>query len=440
MRKSPLDKYVSTILLWIRERKSNVEIATLLSSSFGVETTESSVRRLIERHETLREADEERKIFRDLEAQAEAAGVKTLPNGDVEVTLPANDEDKPVSHLTIADVMDRHGLDPEEWQAKTALPNVWEANAGEGKKIKLYQFKVWFTRKVPISVIYPASVGPAIRTPKSIDRSKSLLAVVCGDPQNPFRLPELEELFQRWLAHNRPDVGVINGDLMNLAYIGRHRDNPTWDDRVQEAIQSSFDWIHGLVQASPDTAWSLRKGNHDDRIRNEQLERNERLYGVTAAQFPGDEPEEYVYSFNHLLHLKRLGVDYVETDNTYEFQHVALSDCISVRHGHLVGKDAPLKTVERLGHSVVLGHTHKQSISKRTLWNSISNTWKVVTAIEHGPMCQLEGGLGYANAGFPDWQPGWATIQLFPNGSFTADLATFSQHGEVVWRDQQFTL
>lgn len=412
-----------------------------MREKYGVETSEASIRRAVARHEVLQDAYESRNIRRELEQRTEAPGAKYLENGMVEVTLPPTDENEKISHLTIEEVMKRHKLDPEEWEAERALPNVWEANAGEGTKIQLYQFKIWFKKRVPLRLIYPATVGPAIRPPVSADYGDTDLWVITTDQQTPFRLENLHTLFLRWLRFNKPDKGIIGGDLLDNGYISRHRDDPAWHRTVQECIQQAFDTIHDYRQASLDTSWTLIKGNHDDRIRNEMLERNERLYGVTAAQWPGEESEEWVYSMNHLLHLKKLGVEYHEPLGTYEFEQVPITETLAVRHGHKTVKHrAALATSEELGHSIVMGHTHRQSIARKTVWNSIKKEYAVTTAIEAGCMCEIVGGLGYANSGCPDWQPGFATIEVFKDGGFSFDLATYEQKGVLRWRDQVYTL
>lgn len=446
-RPSPLNNHTSTILKWIKDGHTVAEIVKLCATELGIGTQESAVRNLFKRDFKLREAWEQARLYRKAErvvnGEAEAAGV-TRVNEDI--IIITGEPGKRVDELQIEDILKRRGMEPNEWQVKQVLDNQWEANAGRDPetllpvKITLFQYKIWMTRKVPLEIVYPAVVGPKIAAPKKPDASKPQLTVVVTDPQNPFRYEELHQLFLRWLAHNKPDRGIVGGDLLDNGYISQHRDDPAWHRTVQQCIQASFDSLYDYRNASEDTAWSVIKGNHDDRIRNEQLERNERLYGVTAAQWPGEEPEEWVYSLNHLLHLKRLGIEYVEPQGTYEHQQVPITDLVAVRHGHMTGKDASIKTAEALGHSIILGHTHRQSILRKTRWNTIARTWHVITAIEAGCMCQIEGGLGYASGGAPDWQPGFATIVSWPDGGYSFDLACFEQPGVLRYRDQVYSL
>ena len=48
-------------------------------------------------------------------------------------------------------------------------------------------------------------------------------------------------------------------------------------------------------------------------------------------------------------------------------------------------------------------------------------------------MCRLD--LGYTVA--PDWQQGFATATIYPDGTFKLDLATYVNN-TLYWRDQRY--
>lgn len=439
MATSPLDAYVSTVHAWLLAGKSNQEIVDLFSEIFSLKTTEASIRRLVDRNESLKEAYEDRNLRASIEQEAEAPGVKHVDEETIDVILPQQTKWEDISQLTVEKVMERHQLDPEMWEAGEVLPNTWQGQRKGGEIINYYQFKLRFKKRVPISILLPATPEwTTFYTPKAPDPLAPVVTVIETDPQNPFIIEELDYLATQFIAWLQPDRHVVGGDLMNLGYIGRHRDNPKWDDTVNHAKQTSFDYLHRRREAAPDMEMWLIPGNHDDRIRNEQLERNERMYGVTQAHYP-DEPEgPRVYSLSHLLRLQDLEVNYREPDGTYEFEWVEITPLLAVRHGHKLNqsKTAPINTAMDLGHSVVLGHSHSQSAVAKTVWNKISNKWSVRWAIEAGCECEIEEGLGFNKAGAPDWQPGFVTVTSFPNGQFTFDFAHYTQDGQLFWRDQ----
>lgn len=437
---SPITKYKKFILDAILDGSTNISIAEDIRA-MGTKTSEASVRRLIANDQDLREAAEQRNLRYTTEQYTEAPGTSVSEDEVIIVGEPTTERTN-VEDLLIEDILKRRQLDPDEWEVKQILDNQWDANAGSGKKITLYQFKIWLSRKVPLKFVFPATPKIDLPLPEvKLSTDKPILIVACGDQQAPYHDKNLHELFLQWLQHNKPDVGVLLGDLPDWNSISRHRDDPAWDATMQDGIQSSFDILYDYRHASLNTKWKMIAGNHDaERIRNFILEKADRLYGVTPAQYPGDEEPEWVFSLNHLLHLERLGIEYVDSKAGYEFQQIVLSDILSARHGHYTSKDASLKTVVELGHNVILGHTHSQSIKKQTVYDSIHNTWKVLTAIEAGCMCEIVGGIGFANAGLPNWQPGFVGITLFPDGTFSADLATFDQSNVLRWRDQYFKL
>ena len=442
MASSILDQHVSVIRFWLVEGKTNPEIIVLLKDAFGIDTTEASIRRLVERNESLQGVYEDRNLKNSIKQEAEAPGVKFTGDGSTaEVTEPFSETWEEISQLTIDRVMARHQLDPEVWEAERALPNVWQGQRKGGEIVNYYQFKLYFKKRVPISAVLPADPEwTTFYTPKSPDPTAPVVTVIETDPQLPFIIPELDELATRFISWLKPDRHVLGGDLMNLGYIGRHRDNPRWDDTAQEAIQSGFDYLYNRRNACESMEMWLIPGNHDYRIRNEQLERNERLYGITQAHYPDETPGDRVYSLGHLLRLDSLGVNYREPVGTYEFEFVEITPQLAVRHGHLLSKGGTIRTANNLGHSVVLGHSHSQSAVAETIWNKISNDWFVRWAIEAGCECQVEEGLGFNKAGAPNWQPGFVTVTAFPDGRFTFDFAQYTQDGRLFWRDRCFSV
>jgi hypothetical protein len=57
-------------------------------------------------------------------------------------------------------------------------------------------------------------------------------------------------------------------------------------------------------------------------------------------------------------------------------------------------------------------------------------------AVEAGCMCRIDGGLGYTVN--PDWQAGFATAVVWPDGTHQIELATFVD-GALRWRDQRYS-
>jgi hypothetical protein len=168
-------------------------------------------------------------------------------------------------------------------------------------------------------------------------------------------------------------------------------------------------------------------------LRAEQLTRAERIYGLRPADHD-DEQFEQALSLRNLLHLDRLGIEYVGDDGAYEHSEVEIAENLVARHGWITGANSAAKTLAKIGCDVVVGHTHRQQIT----WMTETRRGETLTtqAVEAGCMCQIKGGLGYTVS--PQWQNGWATAVVWPDGSHVIELASYVD-GAVRWRDQRYS-
>ncbi len=229
-----------------------------------------------------------------------------------------------------------------------------------------------------------------------------------------------------------PDRVVSLGDLLDFPTISRHRDNPPFVATPQECLDTGFQILRDLREVTPGATWDLCDGNHDQRIRTELLNRAERLYGIKPAEFEAGVPEEEALSLSRLLHLDKLGINYVKNVAGYEHSSVELHPELEIRHGWLVGKGSAEKTLDALGRSVIFGHTHKKA--EHFQLRSEGSRRVLRRAINTGTMSRLD--LGYAVQ--PDWHQGFSTVNLWADGSFTVDQAVFVD-GKLYWRDRCYS-
>jgi hypothetical protein len=337
------------------------------------------------------------------------------------------------------ELMKSRGFDPAEWSVSAAKVNEWDSPTGE----TLRQLTIHLRRREPIEWIFPAvEREPKNRARKvKADRGEPEIHVVAGDFQAPYHDPDLLEVFLAFLREVRPTGGVLLGDLLDFPSISRHRDNPPYDASAQECLNSAFEILRRIVEASTfedgtATTWRKLIGNHDERLRNELLTRAERLFGIRPADVPGEAPHDDALSIRRLLHLDRLGIEFEAPVGGYADAQVELGDRLAVRHGWLTGDNTAGKTVDRLGVSVLVGHTH----AKRDAWKVVYRDVKgerpiVLRGTEVGTMSRIRDGLGYAIR--PGWTQGFATVALWPDGKFTIDHATF-EDGSLLWRDRRF--
>jgi hypothetical protein len=325
------------------------------------------------------------------------------------------------------------GLKPEEWDVTHITVNEWDSPVGDTLK----QLKVQLTRKKLHFFPQPATPSKTTK-PKAPKNTHGELVVFTGDQQAPFHDRKLHQAFVSWLKKNKPAKGVLIGDTVDFPDISRHRLKPEQNATVQECINSGYQILKDYVDASPKTEWTKLCGNHDERIRNTLIDKAVELYGVKRAEIVGLE-EASVLSVAHLLRLDDLGIYYLEPESSYEHLQINISPHLAARHGWIARKGSgasALQTLDHLGFSVVVGHTHRQGLVHKTT-HDIDGASTTLAAAETGCMCQIQGGLGYSVA--PNWQQGFSTAWVWPDGKFKIDLATYLPQDELLlWRDQQY--
>jgi len=332
----------------------------------------------------------------------------------------------------IAEMIRARGLDPDEWEVKNAVLNCWDSNAGDGQIIELRQLKIHLVRKVPIDFILPVTdVKP--RTPRKPVKSDTHTIVLLPDQHAPYEDRACHEAVLAMLAHVQPDEVGLLGDLVDLPTISKHRDNPAWSASVTECIQGGFELLRDYTEATTSRFWML-KGNHCFRLETELLARAERMYGIAPASIDGEEQDQAL-SLKRLLHLDRLGVELIEPPRAgdgYEFACHKITDKFEARHGWITGQNSAQKSLDRVGRSLVVGHTHRQVLTRRTYFNGI--THRTIQAAECGTLRGIEGGGGFAVN--PDWQVGFAVAQIV-DGAETIDFASFDD-GVLRWRGERY--
>lgn len=425
------EPYFSAIKGWIEDGETNTSIATLVAEKLDFQTSDDSIRRFRKRHGLGIPTKDK-------------AGVK-VEGDEAVVTTPA----RPYPHMDDPDTMLRErGLDPEKWSIEGATVNEWDGPQSGGTTVTYHQAKLVLKRKKPECSVLPArSDGWVAPKPVPRDRDEPELIVVTGDQQAPFHDEELHEAFCEWLQDNMPDQGIMLGDTIDLPDISRHRLDPENTAAVNECIQSGYNVIRDYVTSSPDTQWQMLEGNHDERLRNILLDKPSvrPLYGIRQAD-TDDEEGEPVLAVPHLLRLDELGVEHVSPQGAYDLGQINLGSKLAVRHGWIARQGSgvsALATLEHLGFSVIVGHTHRQSIVYKTT-HDIDGEISTLTAAEAGCMCRVNqqpasDGRKWPNfTPMPDWQQGFSTVTLHSNGFFRIENATFV-NGSLLWRDQCYT-
>lgn len=416
---SPLDKHrkkVEQLLL----AGSSISDAVRQLKKKGVNTSDQSIRRAIKRWG-----------WEHASVEGEASELRLDEDNLDVIGAPS------AQWTTPEDLLRDRGLDPEDWANDSFRVSEWE-DVGGGVK---HSLRAHYRRTKPVNWVWPAkfdSPPPVKKSRKAKPTSSTRLVVFVGDQQAPYHDKNLHELFCQWLEYNHPDEGVHLGDLLDFPNISRHPTNPAWNATAQESLDAAYLIARDYVYSSPDTDWVMLEGNHEWRLKDKLLQTLPNFYGITPAEIPGEAKQEVVLSIPKLLHFDSLGIQYLHPNGKWTHAQHKVSDYLAARHGWLARKGSgatALETLKHMGHSIVVGHTHRQSIVTHTTYD-IDGEPSTLTAAEAGAMCEIKEGLGHSVA--VDWVQGFATATVHPDGRFRLEHGTYV-NGELYWRDQRYS-
>jgi predicted phosphodiesterase len=247
--------------------------------------------------------------------------------------------------------------------------------------------------------------------------SKPKLLVALPDQQAPYLDWTLHGIVCDWLKANKPDLIACTGDLTDLPSISRYAPRRGYTADVNEVLDASQTVLREYGAAAPKSKRILIPGNHEQRW-DDFIMRN---CGDLAAL------DIFADTLPKALRLEALGYQWIAPALGPAWPHAmyTASNKLALMHGWIARKKSgvsALATLEHLGHSVIVGHTHRQAIVSHTFHES-DGQLRVLRAVEAGTLAVPHGGLGYA--AFPDWQPGFAGAWLWPDGTFNMWLATY---------------
>lgn len=443
MAGSPLDAHVGAIRLWLLDGKTNVEIVQLLKEAFSFETSEASVRRCVDRNESLQSADEQRRLKWDQDRLNDDLKFKGAePEGQEETTEECKITSFVVSNkpLSEEDLIRIYKIDLDRWDAKDFKLNSWPGPIGNGQVTRYYQSTLYLKKRVAMGqIVVPSLDLPMPERPKAPTKlHQSFLWVGFYDPHAPYYDRGLFELAKRWLAHNRPDRGLFGGDGPDYPTISRHDNSLVYNARVNECNRTWFEFLHGIRFACEETAYDYVDGNHDDRVKKALLAAVPELAEVTHPTWPGEDPDTRpIWHPAKLFDLDRLGINYVGSNGSYAYGRVRITDGLIAMHGNFTGPNAKAKTADKYNCNVIFGHLHQYGVHNETRWNADTGGEDLIEVIQAPTMAQTSEGLGYDTA--PDWTRGFVVVRVHKPGVYTHSVARYKD-GVLVWEDQEYVL
>lgn len=366
------------------------------------------------------------------------------PDGGKQPTVPAGTRalefDDPEKLGNVAELMRENGLSTTDWLPGPAVINRWGDPANYMRQVK---FQLFPRTGLLLPVRSDGWQAPPRKPRQAADGRR--LTVIIPDEHYPHHDPALADAFLQWLRDHKPDRAIKNGDQLDLAAFSRYLANPEHDGEPNPTLQACYDGTRAQVVAAGDQCeWDWLDGNHEARLRTAILNHLRAAYKLKRPDpHPDDgDPDHWpVLTVPFLCRLDELGIRYHEPHGEYHRSLVVISPPngehpgVAAMHGWRVAKGAgvsALKTLDDVAYHVIVGHTHRQgltSVTKRSLghWGTVT-----LTGCEAGTMAITRDGLGHAPGG-PDWQPGWATVTTWEDGTHRFDLAEY-RNGRVTWQ------
>lgn len=191
----------------------------------------------------------------------------------------------------------------------------------------------------------------------------------------------------------RPDVVLINGDLIDLATISRFEKNPEHRD-VQTEISITVSMLQWLRHEFLKARIVYRTGNHDSRMDKFVFNRCSEFWGLENLRL------------QKLLTLDDFGIEYV-----YE-RPVKVGD-LTVLHGHELpggGGVTPARAAFlKTNTNVLVAHHHRTSSHTETSLDK-----REVTAFSQGCLCECTPSFARVNK----WNLGFAEVDVASNGEY----------------------
>lgn len=247
--------------------------------------------------------------------------------------------------------------------------------------------------------------------------------------------PVAHELVCKFISSVEPHHFAILGDLLDYNSISRFSPKlDVWTAGVDECIKTAQGMLNDYVSSlSEDAECYYLHGNHEDRMMNYINAKAPHL-----AKLRDPSSGYSIFSERFLLNFDALG--FKQVGDVYPYGRLEIvPDELYAIHGHKTGPRsgaAALKHGERTTHSLLLGHTHSQSMMYRTLYEGVSPKTQTIAEIGHLSSPSWEG-HGYAPEN--NWQQGGATVSVHSDGSYHIEHFTIRDKA-LFWRGERWTI
>jgi len=224
-----------------------------------------------------------------------------------------------------------------------------------------------------------------------------------SDTQCPYQLDQTVVGHCAFLKDFKPDTYVMAGDMVDFVSIsaynklGRLAPSSVLEEvnvtmtkvilPILEALGYVIKW--SWVDVDPENP--ALKGVMRVKIHDAKNTRNVKVYYIESNHearlskhlWNMAQALEGLITFDNLFCLKKLGIEYVRGVGDSGNGILRLTPLLTIMHGERCGENAPKMQMLDWGGSVIIGHTHKESMFRKTMMSGLD--WK---AMSSGCMCK----------------------------------------------------
>jgi predicted phosphodiesterase len=223
--------------------------------------------------------------------------------------------------------------------------------------------------------------------------------VIGGDFHAPYEHKPSCDLFYQVIEDLQPSKVVLIGDVINLDEFSKYDKIPgipTW----LEDVKAASDILGNIRASAPNTDLVWIKGNHEDRLKKHLIRHDSILYDALnmeklfiLAGVSGDALKQWRYQDESEVFDEELGLVYA--------------------HGHYVRKHSGMTAfahVEALLLSVIVGHSHRLGLYRRSSGRSRFKNEQPLFGIDNGCLCRFD--IPYIDGKTTNWQHGFSVLSV----------------------------
>lgn len=233
-------------------------------------------------------------------------------------------------------------------------------------------------------------------------RKKFETAIVLSDLHIPDNDPKAVAIAERFIVEVKPNMIVLNGDILETKAVSRWPRNPTEEaiENLQREVDITKAWLTRLRGLAPKAKFVYIEGNHEHRLKSYLYSNAPALSFLEAV------------SMKALLGLPELDIRYINTKGArWTDTYIRWGDLL-IGHFDVTcarAGAAALRLLDKYGISLLQGHTHKvASVHAKGLLSGLIGGWEI------GCLCRLEPDfMAMAN-----WSHGFAVVHKEVGGRF----------------------